>query len=73
MTGDPFTLRRLAAALERVPVETVTSINWDTEQGFEFLREVRAALRLGASWPDLVDMTGIDELKYVYLAREKVL
>ena len=73
MTSDQFTQRRLVAALEKVPVETTTTIDWDSEQGFAFLREVEAALRKGASWADLQDMTGIDGLKYIYLARSKVL
>ena len=70
---DRFTERRLLALLEEIPVETRVIVDWDSEKGFAFLRECREAIRKGASWEDLAEATGIEELRYVYLSREKVI
>lgn len=61
------------ALLEEVPVETRVVIDWDCDKGFAFLRECREAIRNGATWEELAEATGIEELRYVYLSREKVI
>ena len=70
---DQFRRRRLVQALEKVPVERIVKIDWDTDEGFAFLRECRDARKAGYSWDELISATGIEKIMFVYLARERLL